>query len=91
MEFRHSFKLKTSDKYVMTVGQLCKLRHMSNLSLQPGPLQSISLMRDCVILKFEARIQIYIAVLNFGCEIQNSGGNAISFSKTDISVKYHFY
>ena len=44
-------------------------------------LQSIYVTRDRVILKFEARVQIYLAVLNFGCEIQNSGGNVVSFSK----------
>ena len=44
-------------------------------------LQSIYVTRDRVILKFEARVQIYVAVLNFGCEIQNSGGNFVSFSK----------
>ena len=38
-------------------------------------------MRDCVILKFEARVQIYVAVLNIGCKIQNSGGNVVSFTK----------
>ena len=43
-------------------------------------LQSIYVTRDRVILKFEARVQIYVAVLNFGCEIQNSGGNFVSFS-----------
>ena len=32
-------------------------------------------MRDCVILKFEARVQIYVAVMKFGCETQNSSGN----------------
>ena len=44
-------------------------------------LQSIYVTRDRLILKFEARVQIYVAVLNFGCEIQNSGGNVVSFSK----------
>ena len=44
-------------------------------------LQSIYVTRDRVILKFEARVQIYVAVLNFGCEIQNSGGNFVCFSK----------
>ena len=43
-------------------------------------LQSIYVTRDRVILKFEARVQIYVAVLNFGCEIPNSGGNFVSFS-----------
>ena len=38
-------------------------------------LQSIYVKRDRVILKFEARVQIYPAVLNSGCKIQNSGGN----------------
>ena len=31
--------------------------------------------------KFEARVQIYVAVLNICCEIQNSGGNIVCFSK----------
>ena len=44
-------------------------------------LQSIYLTRDGVILKFEARVQIYVAVLNIGCKILNSGGNVVSFSK----------
>ena len=44
-------------------------------------LQSIYVKRDRVILKFEASVQIYLAVLKFGCEIQNSGGNVVSFSK----------
>ena len=38
-------------------------------------------MRDRVILKFEARVQIYVAVLNIGCKSQNSGGNVVRFSK----------
>ena len=38
-------------------------------------------MHDRVILKFEVRVQIYVVGLNVGCEIQNSGGNVISFSK----------
>ena len=46
-----------------------------------GQLQSIYVTRDRVILKFEARVQIYVAVLKFGYEIQNSGGNVVSFSK----------
>ena len=44
-------------------------------------LQSIYVTRDRVILKFEASVQIYVAVLNFGCEIQNLGGNVVSISK----------
>ena len=36
---------------------------------------------DRVILKFEAKVQTYVAVSNIGCEIQNSGGNVVSFSK----------
>ena len=44
-------------------------------------LQSIYVTRDRVILKFEARVQIYVAVLNIGCETQHSGGNVVSFSK----------
>ena len=46
-----------------------------------GVLQSSYVMRDRVILKFEGRVQIYVAVLKFGCEIQNSAGNVVSFSK----------
>ena len=45
-------------------------------------LQSIYVARDQVILEFEARVKIYLEVLNFGCEIQNSSGNIVSFSKT---------
>ena len=44
-------------------------------------LQSIYVTRDRMILKFEARVQIYVAVLNIGCKIQNSGGNVVRFSK----------
>ena len=36
-------------------------------------------MGDCVILKSETRFQIYVEVLKFGCETQNSGGNVVSF------------
>ena len=35
----------------------------------------------CHALKFEAKVQTYVAVSNIGCEIQNSGGNVVSFSK----------
>ena len=44
-------------------------------------LQSIYVTCDRMILKFDARVQIYVAVLNIGCKIQNSGGNVVSFSK----------
>ena len=44
-------------------------------------LLSIYDMRDRIILKFEARVQIYVAVLNICCEIQNSGRNIARFSK----------
>ena len=44
-------------------------------------LQSIYVTRDRVILKFEARVQIYVAVLNICCEIQKSGRNVVRFSK----------
>ena len=44
-------------------------------------LQSIYVTRDRVILKFEARVQIYMAVLNICCEIQNSDRNVVRFSK----------
>ena len=44
-------------------------------------LQSIYVTRDRVILKFEARVQIYVAVLNICCEVQNSGRNVVRFSK----------
>ena len=44
-------------------------------------LQSIYVTRDRMIFKFEARVQIYVAVLNIGCKIQNSGGNVVRFSK----------
>ena len=47
----------------------------------PANLQSIYVTRDRVILKFEARVQIYMAVLNIGCEIQNSDRNVVRFSK----------
>ena len=45
---------------------------------------------DRVILKFEARVQIYMAVLNIGCKIQNSAGNVVSFSKIN-SCEMSFY
>ena len=44
-------------------------------------LQSIYVTRDREILKFEARVQIYVAVLNICCEIQKSGRNVVRFSK----------
>ena len=44
-------------------------------------LQSIYVTRDLVILKFEARVQIYVVVLNICCEIQKSGRNVVRFSK----------
>ena len=44
-------------------------------------LQSIYVTPDRVILKFEARVQIYVAVLNICCEIQNSDRNVVRFSK----------
>ena len=44
-------------------------------------LQSIYVTRDRVILKFEARVQIYVAVLNICWEVQNSGRNVVRFSK----------
>ena len=47
----------------------------------PWCLQSIYVTRDRVILKFEARVQIYMAVLNICCEIQNSDRNVVRFSK----------
>ena len=34
-----------------------------------------------VFLKSEGSVQIYMTVLNIGCESQNSGGNVVSFSK----------
>ena len=44
-------------------------------------LQSIYVTRDRVILKFEAKVQIYLEVLNICCEIQNSGRNVVRFLK----------
>ena len=44
-------------------------------------LQSIYVTRDRVILKFEARVQNYLAVFNICCEIQKSGRNVVRFSK----------
>ena len=44
-------------------------------------LQSIYVTHDRIFLKFEARVQIYMAVLNICCEIQNSGWNVVRFSK----------
>ena len=51
------------------------------VSLSMHRLQSIYVTRDRVILKFEARVQIYKAVLNICCEIQNSDRNVVRFSK----------
>ena len=51
------------------------------LSYGVTQLRSIYVARDRVILKFEARVQIYVAVLNFSCEIQNSGGSVVRFSE----------
>ena len=47
----------------------------------PTSLQSIYVTRDRVILKFEERVQIYMAVLNICYEIQNSDRNVVCFSK----------
>ena len=44
-------------------------------------LQSIYVTCNRVFLKFEARVQIYVVVLNICCEIQSFGGNIIRFSK----------
>ena len=38
-------------------------------------LHSIYVTRERVFLKFEARVQVCVAVLNIGYEIQNSGRN----------------
>ena len=46
-----------------------------------GLLQSIYVTRDRVILKFKVRVQIYMAVLNICCEIQNSDRSVVRFSK----------
>ena len=52
------------------------------MALESGRvLQSIYVTRDRVILKFEARVQIYVAVLNICWEVQNSGRNVVRFSK----------
>ena len=36
---------------------------------------------DYVIFKLEARVKIYVAILSFGCKIQNSSGKVVSWSK----------
>ena len=60
----------------------CFSRGKSNhLRDQIERLQSIYVTRDRVILKFEARVQIYVEVLNICCEIQSSGRNVVRFSK----------
>ena len=47
--------------------------------------------RDHVLFIFETRIQIYVAVLNIGCEIQNSGGTLLVFLRNIATcMKYHF-
>ena len=43
--------------------------------------KSIYVTPDRAFLKFDARVQIYMAVLNISCEIQNGGGNVVRFSK----------
>ena len=64
------------------VGDFCFDDFHSLMAPQIKPhLQSIYVTRDRVILKFEARVQIYVAVLNIGCKIRNSGGNVVGFSK----------
>ena len=50
-------------------------------SVDENILQSIYVTRDRVILKFEPRVPIYVAVLNICCEIQKSGRNVVRFSK----------
>ena len=54
---------------------------VSNRTKSDKILQSIYVTRDPVFLKFETRVQIYVAVLNICCEIQNSGGNVVRFLK----------
>ena len=57
-------------------------------------LHSIYVTRDRVISKSEARLQIYVAVLKFGCEIPNSGGNVVNFSKInscEVSFKLFLF
>ena len=54
-------------------------------------LQSVHVTRDRVLMKSEARVQIYVAVMNIGCEIQNSSGNVVSFSKILNSHEVPFY
>ena len=69
--------------------QICGNKHglleikvsATETELGRASLQSIYVTRDRVILKFEARVQIYMAVLNIGCKIQNFAGNVVSFSK----------
>ena len=51
------------------------------MTINKEHLQSIYVTRDRVILKSEARVQIYVAVLNICCEIQKSGRNVVRFSK----------
>ena len=64
-------------KYIVYQTNLCEKGEFDVI------LQSIYITCDCVILKLEARVQIYMAVSNIGCKIQNSGGNVISFSKVN--------
>ena len=72
-----------SNKTVSLNKHLCiKKKNYSFTGACPSRvLQSIYVTRDRVILKFEARVQIYMAVLNIGCKIQNFAGNVVSFSK----------
>ena len=64
-------------KFLIRIVWTKTLRHPRDMA----PLQSIYVTRDRVILKFEAKVQIYMAVLNIGCKIQNFAGNVVSFSK----------
>ena len=81
-------KLHTQDKSGFYLYILRKKSHLEHISIRkfsyiPGyiVLQSIYVTRERVILKFEARVQIYMAVLNICCEIQNSDRNVVRFSK----------
>ena len=96
VNYSHAWKCKQLDRTLISwvdyqyqsinqsinLNQIWMLKSLEKKSKNASQhLQSIYVTRDRVILKFEARVQIYFTVLNIGCKNQNSGDNVVSFSK----------
>ena len=58
---------------------------LGTVRTQPIRRFTVNLRHTCLhvtqILKFEVRVQIYVAGLDFGCEIQKSAGDVLNFLK----------